>query len=34
MIHRRRMTKSSPRKILAQDTDWRFLNEVRKELKG
>jgi len=26
--------KSSPQKILAQGTDWRFLNELRKELKG
>ena len=26
--------KSSPQKILAQGTDWRFLNELKKELKG
>jgi NitT/TauT family transport system substrate-binding protein len=26
--------KSSPHKILAQGTDWRFLNELKKELKG
>jgi NitT/TauT family transport system substrate-binding protein len=26
--------KSSPQKIIAQGTDWRFLNELRKELKG
>jgi NitT/TauT family transport system substrate-binding protein len=26
--------KSSPQKVLAQNTDWRFLNELRKELKG
>ena len=26
--------KSSPQKILAQGTDWRFFNELRKELKG
>ncbi len=25
---------SSPQKILARGTDWRFLNELRKELKG
>jgi NitT/TauT family transport system substrate-binding protein len=25
---------SSPQKILAQGTDWRFLNELKKELKG
>jgi NitT/TauT family transport system substrate-binding protein len=28
------MIKSSPQKILAQGTDWRFLNELRKELKS
>ena len=28
------MTKSPPQKILAAGTDWRFLNELRKELKG
>jgi NitT/TauT family transport system substrate-binding protein len=28
------MIKSSPNKILAQGTDWRFLNELKKELKG
>jgi NitT/TauT family transport system substrate-binding protein len=28
------MIKSSPQKILAQGTDWRFLNELKKELKG
>ena len=26
--------KSSPQKIIAQGTDWRFLNELKKELKG
>ena len=26
--------KSSPKKILAEGTDWRFLNELKKELKG
>jgi NitT/TauT family transport system substrate-binding protein len=26
--------KSSPQKIIAQGTDWRFLNELRKELKA
>jgi NitT/TauT family transport system substrate-binding protein len=29
-----RMTASTPQKILAQGTDWRFLNELKKELKG
>jgi NitT/TauT family transport system substrate-binding protein len=28
------MIKSGPQKILAQGTDWRFFNELRKELKG
>jgi len=27
------MIKSSPQKIIAQGTDWRFLNELKKELK-
>ncbi|MGH7311101.1 MAG: hypothetical protein ACREK6_20670 [Candidatus Rokuibacteriota bacterium] len=28
------MIKSSPNKLIAQGTDWRFLNELKKELKG
>ena len=28
------MIKSSPQKILTQGTDWRFLNELKQELKG
>ena len=28
------MIKSSPQKIIADGTDWRFLNELKKELKG
>ena len=28
------MLKSNPQKILADGTDWRFLNELKKELKG
>jgi NitT/TauT family transport system substrate-binding protein len=28
------MIKGSPQKIIAQGTDWRFLNELKKELKG
>ena len=28
------MIKSSPKKLIAQGTDWRFLNELKKELKG
>ncbi len=33
-LHEVGMIKSSPHKILAQGTDWRFLNELKKELKG
>ena len=28
------MIKSSPQKLIAQGTDWRYLNELKKELKG
>jgi len=28
------MIKSTPQKLMAQATDWRFLNELKKELKG
>jgi NitT/TauT family transport system substrate-binding protein len=28
------MIKASPQKIIGQGTDWRFLNELKKELKG
>ena len=28
------LIKSSPQKIMTQGTDWRFLNELKKELKG
>jgi NitT/TauT family transport system substrate-binding protein len=28
------MIKTSPQKIIAEGTDWRFLNELKKELKG
>jgi NitT/TauT family transport system substrate-binding protein len=31
-LHEVGMIKSSPQKIIAQGTDWRFLNEVKKEL--
>jgi len=27
------MIKSSPQKIIADGTDWRFLDEIRRELK-
>jgi NitT/TauT family transport system substrate-binding protein len=33
-LHEAGMIKSSPQKIIAQSTDWRFLNELKKELKG
>jgi hypothetical protein len=28
------MIKSSPSKIITQGTDWRFFNELKRELKG
>jgi NitT/TauT family transport system substrate-binding protein len=28
------MIKSAPRRLIAEGTDWRFLNELKKELKG
>jgi NitT/TauT family transport system substrate-binding protein len=33
-LHEAGMIKGSPQKILAQGTDWRFLNELKRELKG
>jgi hypothetical protein len=33
-LHEVGMIKSSPQKIIAQGTDWRFLNELQKELRG
>jgi NitT/TauT family transport system substrate-binding protein len=33
-LHEAGMIKSSPQKIIAQGTDWRALNELKKELKG
>jgi NitT/TauT family transport system substrate-binding protein len=33
-LHEAGMIKSSPQKIIAQGTYWRFLNELKKELKG
>jgi NitT/TauT family transport system substrate-binding protein len=33
-LHEVGMIKSIPQKIIAQGTDWRFLNELKKELKG
>jgi NitT/TauT family transport system substrate-binding protein len=33
-LHEAGMIKSSPQKIISQGTDWRFLNELKKELKA
>ncbi len=33
-LHEVGMIKSSPQKLIAQGTDWRFLNELKKELKA
>jgi NitT/TauT family transport system substrate-binding protein len=33
-LHEAGMIKSSPQRILAQAADWRFLNELKRELKG
>jgi NitT/TauT family transport system substrate-binding protein len=33
-LHEAGMIKSPPQKLIAQGTDWRFLNELRRELKG
>jgi NitT/TauT family transport system substrate-binding protein len=33
-LHEVGMLKSTPQKIIAQGTDWRFLNELKRELKG
>jgi NitT/TauT family transport system substrate-binding protein len=33
-LHEIGMIKSTPQKIIAQGTDWRFFNELKKELKG
>jgi NitT/TauT family transport system substrate-binding protein len=32
-LHEVGMIKSSPNKIIADGTDWRFLNELKRELK-
>jgi len=32
-LHEAGMIKSTPQKIIAQGTEWRFLNELKKELK-
>lgn len=33
-LHEVGMIRSSPQKLITQGTDWRFLNELKKELKG
>jgi NitT/TauT family transport system substrate-binding protein len=33
-LHEAGMIKSSPNKIIAEGTDWRFLNEIKRELKA
>jgi NitT/TauT family transport system substrate-binding protein len=33
-LHEVGLIKSRPDKLIAQGTDWRFLNELKKELKA
>jgi NitT/TauT family transport system substrate-binding protein len=33
-LHQAGMIKSTPQRMMAQGTDWRFLNELKRELKG
>jgi NitT/TauT family transport system substrate-binding protein len=33
-LHEAGLIKSTPQKMIAQHTDWRFLNELKRELKG
>jgi NitT/TauT family transport system substrate-binding protein len=33
-LHEIGMIKSTPQKIIEKGTDWRFFNELRKEIKG
>jgi NitT/TauT family transport system substrate-binding protein len=33
-LHEVGMIQSAPQKIIAEGTDWRFLNEIKRELKG
>jgi NitT/TauT family transport system substrate-binding protein len=33
-LHDVGFVKSSPQKIIAEGTDWRFLNELKRELKA
>jgi len=33
-LHEAGMIKSSPQRLIAQGTDWRFLKELKKEMQG
>ena len=33
-LHEAGMIKSNPNRIIAEGTDWRFLNELKRELKA
>jgi NitT/TauT family transport system substrate-binding protein len=33
-LHEVGMVKSTPNQIIAEGTDWRFLNELKRELKA
>jgi NitT/TauT family transport system substrate-binding protein len=33
-LHEAGMIRSTPNKIIAEGTDWRFLNELKRELKA
>ena len=33
-LHEVGMIKSNPQQIIAEGTDWRFLNELKRELKA
>jgi NitT/TauT family transport system substrate-binding protein len=33
-LHEAGMIKSTPQKLINQGTDWRFLNELKKEMKA
>ena len=33
-LHEIGMIKSSPNQLIAEGTDWRFLNELKRELKA
>jgi NitT/TauT family transport system substrate-binding protein len=33
-MHEAGIIKSSPQKIIAENTDWRFLSELKRELKA